>query len=83
MLIMLFLAPFFTVVTSIISILPNNSFSGVDISGFVNMFQTAFQFFPADVWVFAIGSITFWITLHLVFAIINFCVKLLLAGLTL
>ena len=83
MLLVLLLAPFFGIATSVISLLPNNSFAGVDIAGFVNMFQTAFQFFPADVWVLCIGSITFWITLHLITAFLSFVVKMLLGGLTL
>lgn len=83
MILMLLLAPFFAIVTTIINLLPNTVFEGVDIAGFVNMFQTAFQFFPADVWILCIGSITFWITTHLVFAFFNFIVKMLIAGLTL
>lgn len=83
MLLVLLLAPFFAIASSVISLLPNNSFEGVDIAGFVNMFQTAFQFFPADVWILCIGSITFWITIHLITAFLSFIVKMLLGGLTL
>lgn len=83
MLLVLLLAPFFAIASSVISLLPNNSFEGVDIAGFVNMFQTAFQFFPADVWILCIGSITFWITIHLITAFLSFVVKMLLGGLTL
>lgn len=83
MILMLLLAPFFGIVTTIISLLPNNAFEGVDIAGFVNMFATAFQFFPPDVWILCIGCITFWVTVHLIFAIFNFIVKMLLGGLTL
>lgn len=83
MLLVLLVAPFFALATGVISLLPNNSFEGVDIAGFVNMFQTAFQFFPADVWILCISSITLWITIHVVTAFVSFVVKMFLGGLTL
>ena len=51
--------PLFLLVTSIIAILPNSAFESGTVTGFVSMFATAFQFFPADVWILCLGSITF------------------------
>ena len=69
--------PLFLIVTSIIAILPNSAFESSTVTGFVSMFATAFQFFPADVWILSFGSITFWITIHFVFGLINFILKLI------
>lgn len=46
--------PLFWIVTSIIAILPNSAFEGQTVTGFIGMFSTAFQFFPADVWILAL-----------------------------
>ena len=69
--------PLFWIVTSIIALLPNSTFEGQAVTGLVGMFSTAFQFFPADVWILALGSITFWITIHAVFGLVNFILKLI------
>jgi len=64
--------PLFLLLTSIIALLPNSAFEGQAVTGLVGMFATAFQFFPADVWILALGSITFWITVHTVLGLIRF-----------
>lgn len=69
--------PFFYLITSIISLLPNSVFENQAVTGFVGMFSTAFQFFPADVWILAFGSITFWISVHTVFGLIRFILSLI------
>lgn len=46
--------PLFWIVTSIIAILPNSAFESQTVTGFIGMFSTAFQFFPADVWILAL-----------------------------
>lgn len=62
-------APFFLIVTSIISLLPNSVFESQSVAGFVGMFSTAFQFFPSDVWILSLSSITFWISVHCIFGL--------------
>lgn len=69
--------PLFWIVTSIIAILPNSAFEGQAVTGLVGMFSTAFQFFPADVWILSLGSIVFWITINAVFGLINFILRLI------
>ena len=64
--------PLFLLLTSVIALLPNSAFEGQAVTGLVGMFATAFQFFPADVWILALGSITFWITVHTVFGLVRF-----------
>ena len=61
--------PLFWILTSIIAILPNSAFEGQAVTGLIGMFSTAFQFFPADVWILSFGSITFWITVHAIFGL--------------
>ena len=67
--------PLFWIVTSLIAILPNSAFEGQAVTGLIGMFSTAFQFFPADVWILALGSITFWVTVHIVFGFVSFVLK--------
>lgn len=69
--------PFFLLITSIIALLPNSAFESQTVTGFVGMFSTAFQFFPSDVWILALSSITFWITVHTMFGLIRFVLSLI------
>lgn len=77
MIIMGMCAPLFYLFTSIIALLPNSVFENQSVVGLVGMFSTAFQFFPADVWILALGSITFWITVHLAIGVFKFALSLL------
>lgn len=77
MIISLLCAPLFLIVSSIISLLPNSIFQNQSVTGLVGMFSTAFQFFPSDVWILSLGSITFWITLHAIYGLINFILRLI------
>lgn len=78
MILMLITAPLFLLVGGIITLIPEGSFTiSSSITGMVNMFSIAFQFFPVDVWIAFFGSITFWITVHLVYGFINFILKLI------
>lgn len=71
MIISLLCTPLFVLLTSAIALLPNSAFEGQAVTGLIGMFATAFQFFPADVWILAFGSITFWITVHIIFGLIK------------
>lgn len=83
MLLILFLAPFFTIVTAIIGLLPSNTFNGTEINGIVDMFSVAFNFFPPDVWFFSISSIVFWLTVQLLLSFFTFVIKMFFGGVTL
>lgn len=63
--------PLFAIITSLIALLPNSVFENQSVQGFVGMFATAFQFFPADVWILSLGSITFWLTVHTLFGLVR------------
>lgn len=71
MILSLLCTPLFLLLTGAIALLPNSTYQSQTITGFVGMFSTAFQFFPADVWILALGSITFWITIHILFGLIK------------
>ena len=71
MIISLLCTPLFLLLTSAIALLPNSAFESQTVTGLIGMFSTAFQFFPSDVWILAFGSITFWITTHILFGIIK------------
>ena len=71
MIISLLCTPLFVLLTSAIALLPNSAFEGQAVTGLIGMFATAFQFFPADVWILAFGSITFWISVHIIFGLIK------------
>lgn len=75
MIISLICTPLFLLLTSIIALLPNSAFENQSVVGLVGMFSTAFQFFPADVWILALGSITFWIFVHISFGFIKTILK--------
>ena len=78
MILVLITAPLFILVTGIINLIPGGAFTiNSSITGMVNMFSIAFQFFPVDVWIAFFSSITFGITVHLVYGLINFILKLI------
>ncbi len=64
----------FLVAQGIISGLPNvNSSSNSSfITDTISLISKALQFFPADVWAFAVGSFIFWIGLHLIVGLVKF-----------
>lgn len=71
-------APLFLLVNSIIALIPSGAYTVQSgITGMVSMFSVAFQFFPVDVWIAVFSSITFWVTVHLVYGIINFILRLI------
>lgn len=65
----------FLVLRGAIGLLP--TFSNYDEApkALFTMLSTAFQFFPSDVFVIALGSIIFWITVNIVFGGIKFVVN--------
>lgn len=71
MIIKLLCSPLFVLASSIVSILPMSNAQS-QITSVFGMLSIAFQFFPVDVWVLALGSIIFWITVHVVVAVFHF-----------
>ena len=62
----------FLVLKGAIGLLPTFSSYGEAPQGLMTMLSIAFQFFPADVFAIALGSIIFWITVNVVFGGIKF-----------
>lgn len=79
MIISLLCTPLFYILTSVIALLPNSAFENQSVVGLVGMFSTAFQFFPADVWILALGSITFWLTVHITFGFTKMIIDTILS----
>lgn len=77
MLISLICAPLFLMVSGLIAILPSFDTTSSGVTGMVGMLSTAFQFFPSDVWILTLGSITFWFTINLIWGIVRFILRLI------
>lgn len=78
MIIELICSPLWLISYTLIGLLPSSWFSTGDTpSELFNMLYTAFQFFPSDVWALALGSITFWVTVHFSIALINVVLNLI------
>ena len=72
MIIELICSPLWAIINIIIDVIPTNWLSiGDTPSELFSLLYTAFQFFPSDVWVIALGCFVFW-------GIINFTTGLLL-----
>lgn len=78
MIISLICTPLFLIVSAIISVIPSEWLMIGDApTTLFTMLYTAFQFFPTDVWILVLGSITFWITVHFIYGVINFVLRLI------
>lgn len=77
MILTLITLPLFLIAGSIIALIPSGLALNNNITGLVSMLSVAFQFFPIDVWIAVFGSITFWVSVHFVYGIINFILKLI------
>lgn len=61
----------------IIGMIPVLTYIPTSIVNTTELLIKAMQFFPSDVWIMVIGNIVFWITVHLIWAIIQFILKLI------
>lgn len=77
MIIQLICTPLLLFSKGILAIIPVLTYLPNSIVTTLDMLLKAMQFFPADVWIMVIGNIVFWITLHLIWAIINFILRLI------
>ena len=77
MIIELICSPLLLFAKGIIAILPVLTYIPNSIVSTLDLLLKALQFFPLDVWIMVIGNIVFWITLHLIWSIINFILRLI------
>ena len=78
MLVKLFLAPFIVIIDGFIDLLPILQLPAERVAGLFNMVVTALNFFPPDCWLLCLGTISFWLSVHLVTGVIHFIVGLIL-----
>lgn len=67
--------PFLGIINGFIGLLPVLEYVPEGFSDTVSMLTTAMKFFPADVWVFCVGNIVFWLIVHSSWSIISFALK--------
>lgn len=68
-------APLLLIVQSVLSAISVLTYIPTSIVDTISLLVKGMQFFPFDVWFLCISSFIFWITVHLVFAFINFILK--------
>lgn len=72
MLVKLFLAPFIVIIDGFIDLLPILQLPAERAAGLFNMIVTSLNFFPPDCWLLVMGTITFWVSVHLITGLIHF-----------
>lgn len=77
MIVELICSPLLVFIKGIIGALPVLTYIPNSIVDTTDMLLKAMQFFPSDVWIMVIGNIVFWITVHLIWAIIKFILGLI------
>lgn len=77
MIIELICSPLLLMVRGITNIIPILTYIPNSIVDTITLLLKAMQFFPFDVWFICISSFIFWITVHLVYGLINFILRLI------
>ena len=77
MILKLLCAPLVLLINAIIGLLPVFETINSTVAGLIEMFSIALQFFPADVWILALGSIVFWLSIRVTFAIVFFILDII------
>lgn len=77
MIIKLICSPFILMIKGIIELLPILNFNTDSIVSLINLIITGMNFFPAEVWIMIIGSIIFWLTVHIIVGIYMFIKNLI------
>lgn len=77
MIIKLICSPFILMVKGIIELLPILNFNTDSIVSLINLIITGMNFFPSEVWIMIIGSIIFWLTVHIIVGIYMFIKNLI------
>ena len=77
MIIKLICSPFILMIQGIIELLPILNFNNDSMVSLVNLVITGMNFFPSEVWIMVIGSIIFWLTVHIIVGIYMFILDLI------
>lgn len=77
MIIKLICSPFILMINGIIELLPILNFNTDSMVSLINLVVTGMNFFPAEVWIMVIGSIIFWLTVHIIVGIYMFILDLI------
>ena len=75
MIIKLICSPFILMIQGIIELLPILNFNNDSMVSLVNLVITGMNFFPSEVWIMVIGSIIFWLTVHIIVGIYMFILE--------
>lgn len=75
MIIELLFNPIFFLIKSLISFIPEGYNIPAWGSHFLNLVSTALMFFPSSVYIIVVGNIVFWMTVHMVWAVIEWAYK--------
>ncbi|GFP78557.1 hypothetical protein [Clostridium fungisolvens] len=75
MLIELLLKPFFSLLNSIVYLLPSNNFTSPTMTGIFDLLSKGLYFFGSATFILVIGNITFWSVAHIAWAIIEWVYK--------
>lgn len=77
MIIELICLPLLALAKLLIGFIPAITYIPNSISETISLLTKAMQFFPQDVWILAIGNIVFWMTVHLIWSVISFILRLI------
>jgi len=72
MIIKLLVLPFTVILNGAINLLPTVMFSTNGFVSLLDMIIKALQFFPSDVWLMFLGTITTWLLIHFLVGIVKF-----------
>lgn len=72
MIVKLIISPFIGIINLVISALPFITNGSNSTTALLNMLITGMNFFPTETWFMVLGSISFWITVHLAIGLIRF-----------
>lgn len=75
MIIELLCTPIFLLINGVIAVIPAMFQMPNWLADLLSMLLKAMQFFPIDVWVICIGNISFWLSLHFIWAILEWLYK--------
>lgn len=77
MIIKLIISPFIAILNGVINLIPTLSSATSASADLVRIILKGLNFFPAETWSLALGSIVFWSSLHLIMGLISFVVGLI------
>lgn len=75
MILQLMLTPFFLIFHSLLIFIPEGVGMPSWLDDTISLISKGLIFFPLDVWLILMGSIIFWLTAHMGWAIVEWCYK--------